>query len=51
MDVLGLVNCEDTRELAVKVALRAEFFRVWMTVFRDDEDMCRRRKQAFPGTR
>ena len=51
MEVRGLVNGEYTRQLAIKVALGAGFFSVWMTVFRDDEDMCRRLEQAFPGTR
>ena len=35
----------------IDVAVATGFFSVWMTVFRDDEDMCRRLKQAFPGTR
>ena len=46
-----LVKCEDTRKLAVEVALGSGFFSVWMAVFRDDEEMCRRLKEAFPGTR
>ena len=51
MVVRDLVNGENSRQLAIKVALRTGFFSVWMTVFCNDEDMCRRLKQAFPGTR
>ncbi len=51
MEVRGHVNDGGTRELAVEVALGTGFFSVWMAVFSDDEDMCHRLKQAFPGTR
>ena len=49
--VRNLVGNENTRRLAVEIALGTGFFSVWMTVFHDDEDMCRRFVGAFPGTR
>ena len=42
---------EISREYAVIVALDTGFFSVWMAVFRDDQDMCHRFVEAFPGTR
>ena len=47
----GRIKDTNTREMAIDVALGTGFYSVWMAVFRDDEDMCRRLKQAFPGTR
>ena len=49
--VRKLVNGDNSRILAVEVALGTGFFSVWMTVFHDDKDMRRRLKEAFPGTR
>ena len=46
-----LISSDDSRVLAVKLALATGFFSVWMAVFQDDEDMCRRLVNAFPGTR
>ena len=49
VEVRNLID--DSRILAVKVALGTGFFSVWMAVFHDDEDMCKRLVGAFPGTR
>ena len=43
----------DNEELRVLVAMLAEeagFFSIWMTVFANDSDMCKRLIEAFPGT-
>lgn len=50
-EVRGLIDDDNSRILAVKLALGTGFFSVWMAVFQDDEDMCRRLVSAFPGTR
>ena len=49
--VRSLINDEDSRCLAVEVALGTGFFSVWMAVFHDDSDMRQRLGDAFPGTR
>ena len=49
--VRDLINADNSRALAVKLALGTGFFSVWMAVFQDDEDMCQRLVNAFPGTR
>ncbi|MCY4169854.1 MAG: HNH endonuclease [Gammaproteobacteria bacterium] len=49
--VRDLLNGENSRVLAVEVALGTGFFSVWMVVFRDDCDMRQRLMDAFPGTR
>ena len=49
--VRSIIGDENSRVLAVKVALGAGFFSVWMAVFHDDEDMRRRLVEAFPGPR
>jgi len=49
--VRSLINDDDSRTLAVEVALGTGFFSVWMAVFHDDDDMCERLTEAFPGTR
>ena len=49
--VRSLAVDEQSRLLAVKVALGKGFFSVWMAVFHDDGDMRRRLVNAFPGTR
>ncbi len=49
--VRELLNGEDSRVLAVEVALGTGFFSVWMAVFGDDSDMRQRLTDAFPGTR
>jgi uncharacterized protein (TIGR02646 family) len=41
---------EALRRQVRDTALGHGFFSVWMTVFRDDADMCRRFIEAFPGT-
>ncbi len=51
VEVRNLINSNGSRILAVKVALGTGFFSVWMAVFHDDEDMCQRLVEAFPGTR
>ncbi len=51
VEVRCLISNDDSRILAVKVALGTGFFSVWMAVFHDDEDMRRRLTAAFPGTR
>ena len=51
IEVRDLINDDNSRVLAVELALGTGFFSVWMTVFQDDEDMCRRLVNAFPGTR
>lgn len=56
VETWSLIRDADTdtdklRHLAVKVALGTGFFSVWIAVFHDDEDMCRRLVDAFPGTR
>ena len=45
------VNGENKRRWVIDVAVATGFFSVWMTVFRNDEGICRRLMQAFPGTR
>ena len=50
-EIRDSANVEDKWRWVIDVAVATGFFSVWMTVFRDDEDMCRRLKQAFPGTR
>lgn len=49
--VRGLIKDDDTRTLAVQVALGTGFYSVWMAVFQDDDDMRQRLADAFPGTR
>ena len=49
--VRSLVGDEDSRVLAIQCALGTGFFSIWMAVFHDDEDMCQRLVDAFPGTR
>ena len=49
--VRGRIRDENSRALAIDVALGSGFFSVWMAVFHDDEDMRRRLVEAFPGTR
>ena len=51
VEVRNLIGGNDSRILAVKVALGTGFFSVWMAVFEDDEDMRQRLVDAFPGTR
>lgn len=51
VEVRRLIGNDDSRILAVEVALGTGFFSVWMAVFRDDEDMRQRLIDAFPGTR
>ena len=46
-----LIGSEDSRTLAIEVALGTGFFSVWMAVFHDDDDMRERLAEAFPGTR
>ena len=48
--VQGLINNDNSRTLAVEVALKSGFFSVWMVVFRNDDDMRQRLVEAFPGT-
>lgn len=50
-DVDANPDIDAVRRLAVKVAERAGFFSIWMTVFSDDVDMRNRLIDAFPGTR
>jgi len=38
------------RDKVLRVARQTGYFSVWMTVFRDDADMCRRFIGAFPNT-
>ena len=49
--VRDLIDDDNSRIIAVEVALGTGFFSVWMTVFHDDEDMRNRLVRAFPGTR
>ena len=49
--VRDLIDDDNSRLLAVDVALGIGFFSVWMAVFHDDEDMRGRLMRAFPGTR
>ena len=49
--VRNLINDDNSRVLAVEVALGTGFFSVWMEVFHDDKDMRERLIAAFPGTR
>ena len=51
IEARNLINDDNSRVLAVKLASGTGFFSVWMAVFQDDEDMCRRLVNAFPGTR
>lgn len=51
VEVQSLVGDENSRVLAVEVALGTGFFSVWMEVFHGDDDMRRRLIDAFPGTR
>lgn len=45
------IDSDDSRILAVKIAVNIGFFSVWMAVFQDDSDMRQRLIGAFPGTR
>lgn len=47
----NLIDSENSRMLAVKLAVKTGFFSVWMAVFQDDNDMRQRLIEAFPGTR
>jgi len=50
---LARLKCCDTPEFRALIADRAAdkgHFPIWMTVFRDDADMCRRFIEAFRGT-
>ena len=49
--VRDLINNDNSRVLAVNVALGTGFFSVWMAVFQDDDNMRQRLMAAFPGTR
>lgn len=49
-NLLKIIDTDETRQLAVKVAQGRGFWSVWLTVFRDDIDMCRRLISAFSGT-
>jgi hypothetical protein len=49
-DFLAVDDSDAMRTLAVEVARARGFWSVWMTVFFDDVDMCRRLINAFPGT-
>lgn len=49
--VRDLIDDDESRILAVDVALGAGFYSVWMAVFCDDDDMRNRLTTAFPGTR
>ena len=51
INVRSRIKDENSRVLAIEVALGTGFFSVWMAVFRDDEDMRQRLLAAFPGTR
>ena len=46
-EIRDSVDGEDKWRWVIDVAVATGFYSVWMTVFRDDEDMCRRLKQAF----
>ena len=50
-EIRDSANVDDKWRWVNDVAVATGFFSVWMTVFRDDVDMCRKLKQAFPGTR
>jgi hypothetical protein len=47
---LSLDDTENVRELIKDISVGQGFWSVWMTVFADDADMCRRFREAFPGT-
>lgn len=43
-------NNNDFREQIIDTAKVKGFWSIWMTVFHDDADMCRRLIQTFSGT-
>ena len=43
-------DSDPMRTLAIEVAKGRGFWSVWLTVFNDDVDMCRRLINAFSGT-
>ena len=49
--VRSLVSDDNSRALAIEIALGTGFFSIWMAVFRNDVDMRQRLVEAFPGTR
>ena len=51
VEVRSLITDDESRNLAVRIALGTGYFSVWMAVFHDDIDMRKRLKKAFPGTR
>ena len=51
VEVRNLIDGNNSRTLAIEVALGTGFFSVWMAVFEDDDDMRQRLVDAFPGTR
>ena len=51
VEVRNLINDDNSRALAIKVALGVGFFSVWMAVFHEDGNMRRRLIDTFPGTR
>lgn len=44
------VDTEEMRSLAIEVARARGFWSIWLAVFRDDIEMCRRLIAEFPGT-
>jgi len=47
-----LASCDtsEMRRQIVRTATGHAYWSIWMTIFKDDADMCRRLIQAFPGT-
>lgn len=43
-------DIDELREQIVETAQANGYWSIWMTVFEDDPDMCRRLIEAFPGT-
>jgi len=50
-DLLRASNNVALRRAIVRTAESEGFFSIWMTVFRDDTDMCNRLIDTFPGVR
>ncbi|SMG17188.1 HNH endonuclease [Dethiosulfovibrio salsuginis] len=38
------------KKFLIDIAKKSGYWSIWMTVFRDDEDICRQLTEAFPGT-
>jgi uncharacterized protein (TIGR02646 family) len=50
LKLLNNNNTEEMREYIVEIAYLNGYWSIWMTVFKDDQDMLKRLIERFPGT-